>query len=247
MQPVWITAFLDFAPERFEEGVRFWSAATEYDLSTRRGHTDELATLVPPDGDAFLRVQRLATGSDRIHLDLHVGAPRAAADRAVALGATEIADLGYVVLRSPGDFVFCFVAHPAANRPRPTTWPGGHRSFVDQVCLDIPAASYDRERAFWRDLTGWEERGSAVSRDFHPLVRPAGHPVRLLLQRLGEQTGEVRAHLDWATTDRGAETDRHVALGASVVATHRHWTVLADPNGRDYCVTDRDPATGLLD
>lgn len=246
MSPTWITAFLDLAPDGHDAGVRFWSAVTGYDVSPRRGDTDEFATLVPPDGDAFLRVQRLDTGADRIHLDLHVPDTRPAADRAVGLGATEIADHGYVVLRSPGGFTFCFVPHPAATRPGPTAWPGGHSSLVDQVCLAIPASSYDRECAFWGALTGWEPRSSAVSTDFRSLLRPAGHPLRLLLQRLGEPTGDVRAHLDWATTDREAETERHVALGARVLDVRPVWTVLADPRGRAYCLTDRDPETGML-
>ncbi|MDZ5621791.1 VOC family protein [Nocardioides bizhenqiangii] len=245
MPPTWITAFLDFAPDGFDDGVRFWSALTEYDVSSRRGDADEFATLVPGDGAAFLRVQRLETGADRIHLDLHVEAPRAAADDAIDLGATEVADHGYVVLRSPGGFTFCFVPHRASTRPGPTAWPDGHSSLLDQVCLDIPASSYERESEFWRDLTGWEERASSVSTEFHSLLRPEGHPLRLLLQRLGEQTGDVRAHLDWATTDRSAETARHVGRGAAVVAVHEGWTVLADPNGRVYCITDRKPATGL--
>jgi len=246
VSPRWITAFLDFEARGFEDGVRFWSSVTGYDVSPRRGDTDEFATLVPRDGDAFLRVQRLDQGVDRIHLDLHVPDPRAAADRAAGLGATEVADRGYVVLTSPGGLTFCFVPHHAATRPRPTAWPGGHSSLVDQVCLDIPASSYDRESAFWHDLTGWEPRGSAVSPDFHSLLRPEGHPLRLLLQRLGEETGDVRAHVDWATTDRAAETARHRALGARVVRTHPVWTVLADPVGRVYCITDRDPETGVL-
>lgn len=246
MPPAWITAYLHFAPDGYDEGVRFWSVLTEYDVSSRRGQTGEFATLVPPEGDAFLRVQRLDACGDRIHLDLHVADPRAAADEAVARGATEVADHGYVVLRSPGGFTFCFVTHPAANRPGPTIWPEGHASLVDQVCLDIPASSYERESEFWRDLTGWEERASSVSPEFHSLLRPEGHPLRLLLQRLGEETGDVRAHLDWATTDRAAETARHVALGATVDGTYSHWTVLVDPIGRIYCITDRQPATGLL-
>ncbi len=246
VSPTWISAFLDFAPDGFDEGVRFWSEATEYDVSPRRGDADEFATLVPEDGDAFLRVQRLGQGPDRIHLDLHVADPRAAADQAAGLGAQVIADHGYVVLQSPGGFPFCFVPHPGANRPRPTTWPGGHSSLVDQVCLDIPASSYERESEFWRDLTGWEERRSAVSTDFHPLLRPDGHPLRLLLQRLGEQTGTTRAHLDWSATDRAAETARHQELGARIMDTQAVWTVLTDPVGRIYCITDRDPETGML-
>lgn len=243
----WITAFLDFAPENYDAGVRFWSAVTEYDVSPRRGDSGEFATLLPGDGDAFLKVQRRAVGADRIHLDLHVPDPRTAADRAVTLGATEVTDHhGYVTLRSPGGFTFCFVAHPARIRPRPTTWPAGHGSLVDQVCLDIPASCYDTECAFWAALTGWEPRASAVSSDFRSLARPAAHPLRLLQQRLGEPEGEVRAHLDWATTDRAAETDRHAALGARVLDVHPVWTVLADPRGRRYCLTDRDPESGML-
>jgi len=246
VSPGWITAFLDFAPDHADVGARFWSAVTGYDVSPRRGDTDEFATLVASDGDPFLRVQTLVEGDDRIHLDLHVANPRAAADRAVGLGATVLADLGYVVMRSPGGFAFCFVPHPGATRPAPATWAGEHSSLVDQVCLDIPASSYDVECEFWRDLTGWEPRASAVSPDFQSLLRPEGQPLRLLFQRLGEPTGEVRAHLDWAATDRAAETARHQDLGAQVVDTRAVWTVLTDPVGRVYCITDRDPETGML-
>ncbi len=243
----WITAFLDFTEDGFDDGIRFWSAVTSYDVSPRRGEVEEFATLVPRDGDAFLRVQRLTEGPDRIHLDLHVPHPRVAADQAIGLGATQLADHhDYIVMRSPGGFDFCFVSHPAGVRPGPSTWPGGHSSLVDQVCLDIPASSYDVERAFWRDLLDWEQRESPVSPDFASLLRPEGQPVRLLLQRLGESTGAVRAHLDWATTDRPAETDRHVALGATVEDVREYWTVLTDPLGRRYCLTDRDPETGML-
>ncbi|WP_102142392.1 VOC family protein [Mycobacterium hubeiense] len=246
MTPDWVTAFLDFAPEHYGEGMRIWSSATGYGISPRRCDNGEFATLVPADGDAFLKVQRLDEGADRIHLDLHVAHPRTAADRAIELGATELADRGYVVLRSPGGFTFCFVAHPAATRPRPSTWPSGHSSLVDQVCLDIPGPSYDAECTFWAALTEWETRASAVSTDFRSLARPEGHPLRLLLQRLGDSAGDVGAHFDWATTDRAAETQRHVALGARVLDVQPVWTVLADPCGRRYCLTDRDPETGML-
>jgi hypothetical protein len=33
----------------------------------------------------------------------------------------------------------------------------------------------------------------------------------------------------------------HVALGAWVIADHEHWTVLADPAGREYCLIRRPP------
>nr|WP_246378107.1 YigZ family protein [Nocardioides ginsengisegetis] len=242
----WMSAFLDLASKDFEHGVLFWAQVTGYRVSAPRGEREEFATLVPPDGDDFLRVQRLGEGPSRIHLDLHVDDPRAEAARAVALGATQVDDHGYVVMRSPGDLTFCFVRHRSSTRPRPATWPGGHRSLVDQVCLDLPASLADAETEFWHALTGWELSESPVSRGFRRLERPTGMPFRILLQRLDEPDGPVRAHLDLASDDRAAETARHQRLGATVVQRNDRWTVLTDPAGSAYCITDRDPETGVL-
>ncbi len=243
MSPFWVSAFLDNAPAHHAASIGFWQAATGYALSPPRGDDGEFATLVPPDGDDFLRVQRRHDGGDRIHLDLHLGDPRAAADAAVSLGAAEAVDRGdYVVLSSPGGVVFCYVTHPARTRPRPTAHADGSTARVRQVAIDVPPASYEREWGFWSALTGWEPRASTVTEDFRFLVPPADQPLALLVQRLGEDhQGGIGAHLDWGTTDRAAETERHLALGARVLAQHRHWTVLAEPTGRVYCLTDADP------
>lgn len=241
ISPFWLSAFLDNAPNHHLTSVGFWQAATGYALSAPRGAAEEFATLVPPDGDAFLRVQRLHEGADRIHLDLHVADPRRAADTAAVAGAVELVDRGYVVMSSPGGLIFCLVAHPAAIRPRPTVHADGTAARVRQVAIDVPRASYDAELAFWSALTGWQKRASSVSGDFRFLVPPEGQPLQLLVQRLGEETGPARAHLDWGTTDRAAETERHLALGARVLAVHNHWTVLLDPTGRTYCLTDALP------
>ena len=74
-------------------------------------------------------------------------------------------------------------------------------------------------------------------------MSPPSQPLQLLLQRLGDDEGEVRAHLDLATTDRAAETERHLALGAGLRRVADGWTVLVDPAGSAYCVTDRAPGT----
>ena len=226
MNPTWVTAFLDLPEDDFDAGVEFWRGVTGYGLSAARGEHAEFATLVAPAGDGFLKVQRLGSGPSRIHLDLHAPGQEFAVDA------------------SPGGFVFCRVSHPASRRPAPALWPAGHRSLVDQVCLDIPADRYDEECAFWQQVTGWELR--QVSREFRVLVRPEGMPIRLLLQLLDEETGPVRAHLDLAADDRAAEVTRHEQLGASVLAVHPHWSVLRDPTGATYCVTDRNPETGLI-
>jgi hypothetical protein len=222
--------------------VGFWAEATGYAVSPPRGAHDEFASLLPPDGDAYLKVQRRHAGADRIHLDLHVADPLAAADAARVAGATVVADRGYVVMASPAGFVFCFVDHPAARVAAATVHAHGSASRVRQVAIDVPRASYDRELGFWAAVTGVTPRQSVVAEEFHVLDAPAGQPVGLLIQRLGaDDTGDVRAHLDWGTTDRAAETERHLGLGARVLAQHRHWTVLTDPNGRPYCLTDVAP------
>ena len=178
------------------------------------------------------------TAPARAHLDLHVTDPRTAADRAAGLGATEVADRGYVVMTSPAGVPFCFVDHPASRPAPPATWPGG-RSAVDQVCVDAPPSVFEAELAFWEALTGWS-RTRTDSPEFERLDGE-GMPLRMLLQRLDDD-GPAGIHLDLAADDRAAETERHVALGATVErATDRGFTVLVDPAGRRYCVTDRTP------
>ncbi len=239
--PFWVSAFLDFAPDDFDRGVEFWQGVTGYELSERRGVDGAFATLVPSDGDDYLRVQRLGDGEGRVHLDLHVENPTIAAEAAIELGAHVLMrhEHGYVVLRSPGGFVFCFVRHHASRRPGPAAWEGG-RSYVDQVCLDLPPERHDAEVAFWQALTGWELDPS-VAREFSRLRSPDDQPLRWLLQRLDDPGGPVTAHLDLAADDREEEAARQVALGATVARVHEGWTVMTGPVGTAYCITGRRP------
>ena len=236
-----MTAFLDLPAASHPAALEFWQQVTGYRASEPRGAHDEFVSLLPRDGDDHLRVQRLEEGGPRIHLDVHVTHPRAAAGQAAALGAREVADRGYVVMASPGGFPFCLVNHPASRVTRPVEWADGATSMVDQVCVDIPSSLYDDEAAFWERLTGWQRRPSAGHAEFERLNRPPGQPLHLLLQRLEEEAGEVRAHLDVACADREPEARRHVRLGAVRLADHDDWTVLRDPAGAPYCITDRAP------
>ncbi|WP_221177306.1 VOC family protein [Nocardioides marmoriginsengisoli] len=227
MTTAWITAFVDVPASRQAAAAAFWCGVTGSTLSSTRGADGEFATFLPPDGDPYLRFQRIGAGPAGVHLDLHEG------------------DRDLEVLRSPGGLPYCLNEGESGVRPLPRIWAGGQASLVDQVCLDVPPSAYDAECAFWADATGWElHEGSRP--EFRFLARPDEVPLRILLQRLDEENGPVRAHLDLATTDRAAETDRHRGLGARVEATRQHWTVLRDPSGATYCITDRDPYTGVL-
>ena len=247
----WLTIFLDFPTDAFGPGVAFWREVAGCRLSPSRGAAGEFATLLPPSGDAYLRVQRVLDGGG-CHLDLHVDTasePLAeAADRAAALGARVRRRDGdargdrLIIADSPGGFTFCLVEwHGESVLPAPRASDGGS-SRADTLCLDAPSAEFERECSFWAELTGWEPRPAAVQ-GFRYLRRPAGMPARLLFQRLDSAAPgqRVRAHLDLGCTDVAREVSRHVGLGARVAGTFPHWTVLTDPAGREYCLVTRVP------
>ena len=250
----WVTAWLDLPPDVHDAGLRFWAAVTGYAVSADGSAGRSFTTLVPPHGDPFLKIQRAGTADGAptgpgVHLDLHVEDVGAAVARAEGLGARVVhrSPEGYVVTRSPGGFRFRFVHERGSLRPGATKWPHGHESLVDQVCLDIPPGGFDMEATFWAQLTDWELRQSSRE-EFRHLVRPAELPIRLLLQHRDADGGPVTGHLDIATDDRRTEVERHVALGATRLpdVPGARWTVLRDPAGSAYCITDRDPWTGLL-
>ncbi|WP_328474049.1 hypothetical protein OHA21_14125 [Actinoplanes sp. NBC_00393] len=230
----WVTGFLD-TPSRDAEP--FWLAVTGSSLSPRRGPGGAFATLLPADGDAYLRVQVVGDPPARAHLDLHVDDAASAAAEVTGLGAqVTFSEPGLVVLRSPAGIAFCLV-DGEGEQSVPAV--GAFGSVVDQLALDIPVALYEREVAFWAAVTGWQRRASDLPE--FSFLQPAGPmPVRLLLQRVGGSAAGV--HLDFACGDVDAEAARHVALGAQVVRrVPGDWTTLRDPAGREYCVTGRSP------
>ena len=226
MPVTWLTAFLDLTADEFAPAVAFWQDVSGYGLSPARGAHDEFATLVPPQGDAFLRVQRIGSGASAVHLDLHAPGH------------------DFEVRRSPGGLAFCLVSGAESTPPAAASWPDGNRSVVDQVCLDIPPELYDAECEFWAREIGWEPVDTDTM-EFRRLRRPEGQPLNVLLQRLDTPGGAVRAHLDLATDDRATEVARHERLGANVLRVHDGWTVMAPPSGPVYCITGRTPPADL--
>jgi len=238
----WLWIFLD-ALEPAQEQWEFWRAVSRSRFSPTRGDRDQFATLLPKGGAAWLKLQQVRSGGG-LHLDLDVDDVAGAAEFAATLGAEVVHRYlqgTVVVMRSPGGFIFCL-----------TTWRGdagqiraGEPDLVDQVTLDVPPGSYDGEVAFWSRLLGVAPAVGSLP-EFTALPRPAQLPVRLMLQRLDVGDGTVTGHLDLACADRAATLARHTDLGATVVAEGGRWTVLADPAGQRYCLTDRAPSTGVL-
>lgn len=244
----WLTVFFDLPAEALAASCAFWQRVTGSTLSPPRGSRAEFATLIPEGGDAFLRVQRVDGDVSGHHLDVHVDEVDTFVSQALSLGAIAADGPSPVpVLRSPAGLTFCVVGHHGeAGRPSPLAWPGGHRSLVDQVCVDVPTRVFDGECDFWEALTGWECRAGSRP-EFRYLARPSRMPLRILLQRVDDQDVDAATcHLDLAASDVILERQRHEALGATVLAEFPDWVTLRDPNGLAYCITRRNPDTGTL-
>ncbi|MCD7439203.1 VOC family protein [Streptomyces lincolnensis] len=237
---LWTDAFIDRPYDRFGRARAFWTAVTDTRLSEPRGERQEFVTLLPDGADACVRVQGVLDGEGGAHLDLGVADVAEFVASALRLGARTVsAEDTLVVLRSPAGLPFCAVRwHGGSVRP-----PVVRGSRLDQVCLDVPPSSYHAEVAFWSALLpDWELRPSSLP-EFHALVPPPGLPIRVLLQRLGEER-PASAHLDLACADIEATRAEHERLGATTVGAGASWTVMRDPAGGLYCLTGRDPETG---
>jgi hypothetical protein len=247
----WLDVFVDVPAGAAADIRAVWCAGTGWAASAPRGDRGQFRSLLPPAGRACLRVQELAEGP-RVHLDLMSLDQAADGTRLESLGATRVMTIGEMpILRSPGGQVLCLVRddEPRPGVPREeraATWPGGHRSRITHVCLDVSPEVYDAELAFWAGATGWSP--SPASRPEFSFLTPPdpgaddAPALRLLLQRL-DRTGEgPQAHLDLGTDDIPAEVARLVGLGAVDEGPYATWHVLRDPVvGLPFCVTDQRP------
>lgn len=96
---------------------------------------------------------------------------------------------------------------------------------------------------WWAEQTG----GSIVAENegwFVTVKVGEGTPL-LAFQKTADPTpGKNRIHLDLTSTDRVAEVERLLAGGATHVADHDMqgfaWTILADPDGNQFCVAQHN-------
>lgn len=110
----WVTGFFDFPAREFGAARDFWLGVTGYALSPPRGPRGDFAALVPGDGDAYLRVQRIYDSPAGSHLDFHAADRAALAARAARAartgrtGARQVhAEDRLAVFRFPGGLPFC--------------------------------------------------------------------------------------------------------------------------------------------
>jgi len=93
---------------------------------------------------------------------------------------------------------------------------------------------------WWQEALGWVVVNDAAD-EFE--IRPAADrlPGLLFVPVPEPKTIKNRLHLDFRPTDRDAEVERLLALGATradVGQSAESWVVLADPEGNEFCVLE---------
>jgi Glyoxalase-like domain len=233
--------------------ARFWAGALGWVVAAEEADEVDVwpSGFSYPDASAlplvFVPVPEPKTGKNRIHLDLATesAAHQAAeVERLLALGAVP-ADIGqrdvpWTVLADPEGNEFCVLD------PRPVYRDTGPVAAVVADCTDPAAVA-----GFWALATGWAPAGTisagAASADGMPngvsLRAPEGSgPYLELLRSADRKVVKNRIHLDVAPyqdEDHAAAVRALTAAGAVTLDIGQGdvpWTVLADPEGSDFCV-----------
>ncbi len=223
--------------------ARFWAAALRWEVAAEE--SDEVDVWPPgfsyPDPSAlplvFVPVPEPKTVKNRVHLDLatkSVTHQAAEVKRLLALGAVP-ADIGqgnvpWTVLADPEGNEFCVLD------PRPVYRDTGPVAAVVADCADPAAAA-----GFWARATGWAPASSTASG--MSLRSPDGFgPYLELLPSADAKAVKDRIHLDVAPQtdeDHAAAVRALTEAGAVCLDIGQGdvpWTVLADPEGSEFCV-----------
>ena len=125
---------------------------------------------------------------------------------------------------------------------------------IDWLTVDTPDP--DRLAKFWCAVLDYDvipDDGGSLDVDDDErevLIGGRGRPRILFIEVHDAKIGKNRLHLDLrASEDEDAEVERLLALGATRVDIGQgdpSWTVLADPDGNEFCVL-RAPTEEELD
>lgn len=222
---------------------RFWAGALDWGTSSEGPgvtNVEPVGSSYPDPAVLFVDVVSVPdpeTVRYRAHLDLATTSLAHQTElvaRLERLGAT-YADIGqgdvpWTVMADPEGNVFCVL------EPRPIYADTGPIAAVVVGC----AAPRTMAR-FWSEATDWILH--EVSDDHARLRSSEGvGPYLELVRRPDVETAWTRVHLDlrpYAGDDQAAEADRLRALGATDLDVGQgdvRWTVMADPEGNDFCV-----------
>jgi len=222
---------------------RFWAQALGWTMSSEEPSVTSLEpeAFTYPDPVAvcvdIIAVPEPKTVKNRVHVDL---ATTSAAHQAELVA--RLTDLGAVPADvGQGDVPWTVLADPEGNEfcvlePRLVYRDTGPIAAVAVDCTDPRAMA-----RFWGEAMDWTLREVT---DDHAVLRSARGvgPYLEFLRTPGVKTVKNRVHLDlrpYPGDDQAAEVARLRALGAADIDVGQGdvpWTVLADPEGNEFCV-----------
>jgi len=120
------------------------------------------------------------------------------------------------------------------------------------MTLNIAAITFDCEHAtelatFWsaaldRPIDPGEAEAAAFFASIGRANPTPGDPILMFIAVPEPKTVKNRTHLDLNASDRAAEVERLVGLGATVMHDKDEWgvrwTTLSDPAGNEFCVAE---------
>jgi hypothetical protein len=222
---------------------RFWAQALGWTMSSEGpGVTNlEPAGFTYPDPAAIcidvIAVPDPKTVKNRVHVDLATTSTAQQAEliaRLRDLGATP-ADVGQ------GDVPWTVLADPEGNEfcvlePRPIYRDTGPMAAVVVDCVDPRAMAQ-----FWGEAMDWTV--NTVTDDYASLRSAQGvGPYLEFIRSSDVKTVKNRVHLDlraYPGDDQATEVARLLTLGATPADVGQGdvpWTVLADPEGNEFCL-----------
>ncbi|MFF9063828.1 VOC family protein [Streptomyces sp. NPDC014891] len=222
---------------------RFWAEALGWGVDSEGPGVTNLEPLgfAYPDPAAvcidIIARPEVKTVKNRVHIDLATTSPDHQAElvaRLKDLGAT-LADVGqgdvpWVVMADPEGNEFCVL------EPRSVYRDTGPIAAVVVDCADPRALAL-----FWDGAMDWTLHEAADDRATLRSALGVG-PYLELVRTPDSKSVWNRVHLDVAPypgEDLAAEAARLRALGATdpgVDQSEIHWTILADPEGNEFCL-----------
>ena len=219
--------------------AHWWAEALGWEVTFETRH--EVA-VEPPAGRpglplVFVPVPDHKSVPNRVHLDL--ASPSAAAqadlvDRLLGLGATP-ADLGQ------GEVPWVDLADPEGNELRVLEPRDRYRDTGPLAAVVMAAADPAGLARFWAEAAAWPvaDAGDQLASLRHP---SGAGPFLELVRSATPKLVKNRLHLDLAPhpgDDPATEVARLLSLGATSADVGQGqvtWTVLADPEGNEFCV-----------
>ena len=110
--------------------------------------------------------------------------------------------------------------------------------------LTMDANDVEALAKFWCEATDYK-----VADSHYPILSvlvsdKPNYPRLLILQVPETKTAKNRLHMEFKTDDLKAESERIVALGATLIAEREFgetkWIVMQDPEGNEFCLVNTD-------